>query len=180
MKASMELVAAVAKMAQTAKFASLTYVSKETGERARYTIILNGNYQNVLENSLLELEIQRPSLSGLAATACDELIASVKQSIESHAKGEQNPAYTKKNQYFVVAEAPALKVSLVDGTMEISGLAHAKVVLEEGEPRKPVNSKPLTIEKNRLRKQLAIGKFRTFAVENLEGVRLNGETLEFS
>ena len=45
---------------------------------------------------------------------------------------------------------------------------------------KPVKSRPLTVAKNKLRKNLPVGKFREFALEYLNVVKLNGETLELA
>ena len=62
---------------------------------------------------------------------------------------------------------------------QLFGLAHTKTVLVEGE-YKTVNSRPLTVEQNKIRKQLSISKFREFALDlgNVDSARVNGETLE--
>jgi hypothetical protein len=173
------LIAAVAKMTKTAKFASILYTSKQNGEVARHTIILNSNYIKTLEASILEAEIQLPSLSGIDRDACNAVLESLRKSLDAHLSGQQSSDYTKKGQCLPIAEAPSIKVSLNDGSLEISGLSHSKVVIQEGEPRKPVNSSPLTLAKNRIRNMLPISKFRTFAIENAKIAKLNGETIEF-
>jgi len=57
----------------------------------------------------------------------------------------------------------------------------SKVVLQEGKPRKPVNSKPLTIAKDKLKKMLGLrsNKLRQFALDNITKAKVNGDTIIF-
>src|SRR5688572_10455916 len=50
-----------------AKFTSLTYTAKESGETARHTIIHGASYLSLIEKSLLALELQDKELKVLAA-----------------------------------------------------------------------------------------------------------------
>ena len=163
-------------LAGKAQFVSLTYTNAQK-EKARYTIILNGNYRGVLEKSLLELNIQLPNLKEIEKEACEALIASLHKSIAANAAGEVSEDYTKKDLY-IPSGVSGVKINSNDNSLELSGLLHSKVVLEPGEPRKPVRSAPLTVAKNQLRRQTAQGKFRTFCLENIQSARMNGSTLE--
>lgn len=171
------LISSLALTAGRAKFASLTYASKQSGEVARHTLIIGANYNKVVQESLLELEIMLPTLTGIKAQACDELMESFKKTLEAHARGEQNEDYTKKGLYRTLCTG--LQCLDTDGTLEICGLSHAKAVITPG-VFKEVKSRPLTIAKNELRALTRAGKWRTFCLDagNLNGVRLNGETLE--
>jgi len=115
---------------------------------------------------------------GAERAAAAELYISLADTQLAHAQGEQNAAYTKAGVYEDVRAG--IKRHLVDGTYEVAGLAHSKVVLEAGTHKAPVSDK--AIAKAALRRSLPIGKWRTFCLEAacLEGIRANGDTLEFA
>ena len=159
---------------QGCKFASLTYTAKESGEVARHNVLLGFNYKTSVEKSLLELEILRPSLSGIDAIAADELLESFKKTLD----GTQD-SYTKAETYTDTA-IKGLKVNTVDNSLQLFGLTQSKVVLTPG-TYKVVKSAKKTIAKNKIRKELPIGKFREYALDTgaIHGARINGETIEF-
>ena len=156
-------------------FASLTYCAKDSGELARHNVLLGFNYKTCVEKSLLELEILRPSLSGIDGIAADELLASFTATLNGTQTG-----YTKAATYADTA-IKGLKVNTVDDTLQLFGLRQSKVVLREG-IFKVVKSAPKTIAKNKLRKALPIGKFKEFALDagHFSGLRVNGNVLEFA
>ena len=159
------------------QFASFTYVPKSgEGEVARYTVNLGFSYKNSLEKSKTDLEVLMNDMdkSSLQFVAATELMASINESIEKGKIGEQNDAYTKKGQYLSIANG--LNLNTTDNTYQLFGLVISKKVLTEGAPRKKVNSAPKTVEKNKLRKQLALSKFREFALDEatVESVRIGG------
>lgn len=179
MNAPLNLVPAVAFIAalggiQGCRFASLTYTAKESGEVARHTVLLGFSYRKALENSLLELEIQRPSLTGIDAIAADELLESFKKSLDGTQDG-----YTKAHVYADTAIS-GLKVNTNDNSLQLFGLTHSKVVLVPG-VYKVVKSAEKTIAKNKLRKELPVGKFREYALDagSIHAARVNGEVIEF-
>jgi len=156
------------------RFASLTYTAKESGETARHTVLLGFSYRKAVEKSLLELEIQRPSLTGIDAIAADELIESFKKTLAGTQDG-----YTKANVYVDTAIS-GLKVNTNDNSLQLFGLVQNKVVLVPG-VFKEVKSAPKTIAKNKLRKELPVGKFREYAIDSgsIHAARVNGEVIEF-
>ena len=156
------------------RFASLTYTAKESGEVARHTVLLGFNYKTSVEKSLLELEIIRPSLTGIDAIAADELLESFRKTLNGTQDG-----YTKAETYADTA-VKGLKVNTVDNSLQLFGLVQSKVVLTPGN-FKVVKSAEKTIAKNKLRKELPVGKFREYALDNgaIHGARINGETIEF-
>ena len=171
----------ISSQAGLARFASFTYQSKSTGEVARYTIQLGFSYKNCLEKSKLALEIESAALTGLDKQAAEELLNSFAASLN----GTQEN-YTKEHVYEDVADSSGktiqgIKRNVNDNSLQIFGLLHSKVQITPPTIEdKPVKSRPLTIAKNKLRKGLPVGKFREFALENLNVVRLNGETLEIA
>ena len=165
-----------------AQFASFTYLSKGAGELARHTLILGFNYHKLVEKSVTELEtimaLEADGWSELQKTAAINVMASLKKTLAAHAIGEQNPDYTKRNQYIPLGGGVNLNTS--DNTIQIFGLAHAKQVFVPGVYPK-VNSRPLTIVQNEIRDRLSVSKFREFAIdpENIAQVKAEGKTIEF-
>lgn len=171
----------IAASAGLARFASFVYESKSTGEVARYTLQLGFDYRKSLERSRLALEIEAPALAGIEAQAAAELLASIDASLAGTQEG-----YTKAEAYVDAFDStgkvvPGVKRNVNDGSLQIFGLLHSKVQIAPPTiERKEVKSRPLTIAKNKLRKDLPIGKFREFALENLSTARINGDTLELA
>lgn len=171
----------IAASAGLARFASFVYTSVSTGEVARYTLQLGFDYRKCLEKSRLALEIDSPALTGIEAQAAAELMASIDASLAGTQEG-----YTKADTYVDARDStgkvvPGLKKNVNDGSLQIFGLLHSKVQIAPPTiERKEVKSRPLTIAKNKLRKDLPIGKFREFALENLSVARINGDTLELA
>lgn len=174
----MSILEAIASQAGLARFASFTYTTKSTGETARYTLQLGFSYRNALQKSLMELEVDSQIMSGLEKSAAEELICSFKSSLD----GTQNK-YTKKDIYQPYKDkdgrtVPGVKVNSNDGSIKVYGLIHSKVqiappVLE----KKPVQSSEMTLAKNRLRRNLPIGKFAEFDIGQLSIAKIDGETL---
>lgn len=174
----MKILDSIAAQAGLARFASFTYTTKTTGETARYTLQLGFSYRNVLQRSLLQLEIESQIMTGIDKEAADELIKSFKASLE----GTQNK-YTKKDIYKTYTDEngktiQGLKVNQNDGTLKVYGLVHSKIQIDPPtKDRKPIDSAPLTIAKNKLRRNLPIGKFCEFDLGSLSVAKIDGETL---
>ena len=162
----------------TSTFASFLYRSKTDKSLARYTVILGTNYLTLLEKSKLALELDMANYSGEMLVAAQAVMESLNKSIVAHKAGTQSDDYTKKGQYTNIGGG--INVNSKDGSIQVFGLIHSKVVIEAGEPKKVVKSAPLTIAKNTIRKSLAMSKFREFAFDagNIKTVKTNGEVLE--
>lgn len=165
-----------------AQFASFTYLSKGAGELARHTLILGFNYHKLVEKSVSELEtiiaLESDTWTDLQKTAANNVMASLKKTLAAHAIGEQNPDYTKRNQYIPLGGGVNLNTS--DNTIQIFGLKHTKTVFVPGVYPK-VNSRPLTLTQNEIRDRLSVSNFREFAIdpENIAQVKADGKTIEF-
>jgi hypothetical protein len=173
----MKIIDLIASQAGLARFASFTYCSRSTGEVARYTLQLGFSYRNILQKSIMELEVDKQIMADLPRQAADEILASLNASLS----GTQTK-YTKKDiyeDYKVDGKTiQGLKVNKNDGSLKIFGLVTSKVqITPPVAPYKETKSAPLTIEKNRITKTLPIGRFREFALNNLIVAKLNGETL---
>ncbi len=162
---------------KTPQFASLLYRSKTDKSLARYTLILGFKYVNLLEKSKTELEIAMQTIDPALKDAANEVMKSIEKSLAAHAKGEQNADYTKKDLYVPLGNG--LNLNSNDGTLQLFGLVQSKVVIEEGEPKKAVNSGAMTIAKAKVNKLLSKSKFREFAIDlgNLQVAKVDGDTL---
>lgn len=160
------------------QFASFVYTAKSSGEKARFTFALGAKYLNLLEASILEMETRQKPTQPLELQAFENVLAGLKKSFEAHSKGEQSEDYTKKGQYLHIA--PNLQLNLNDGTLEISGKLHAKAVLEPG-IHKVVNSRPLTIAQDKIKKELPVSQWRSLAIDfgAMETAKINGDVIEF-
>lgn len=168
---------------ERAKFASFLYTSKSTGETARHTLILGASYHSLVERSKLQLEltpvaelIELGVDAQWAEKAKEEVLKSFNKTLAAHAVGEQSEDYRKRGQY--VAVGGGLNINSVDNTFQLFGLSHAKVVITPGE-YKSVNSRPLTIAKDKVKSILPISKFREFSIDagNIHSAKIDGEVL---
>lgn len=159
-----------------AKFASIQYRAKGTGELAKYFVILGASTVKLYEKDIAQLEEMIPNLEGIELEAATAILASRRQSLE---KGiGNNDAYTNKNTYIHV-DIPGIKIHKETGAIYVTALVEDKTVIEPGEYKK-VNSRPLTIAKRKIEKELPSGRFRQFILPNVTVARLNGEVLELA
>lgn len=175
----MNIVDKIASQAGLARFVSLTYSSKTTGEVARYVVQLGFSYRNLLHKSLIQLEVEREIMTDLSREAADDLIESMNESLN----GTQNK-YTKKDIYQDYVDPSGKKIQGVkvnknDGSIKIFGLITSKTqITPPVNQQKPKESSPLVAAKDRIRKSLPIGRFREFSIDNLHSAKINGEVLE--
>jgi len=157
---------------KSARFISLLYRSKESGELARHTLLLNVNRRNALARDLAVLSAKLPKLSGVARQACEELIASITETLTTG----QNSQYTKAGYYQGQGNGN-VQVS-VKAVCYIRGYSIRKEVIEPG-TYKEVRSSAKTIEKNKLRKQLKNTRCREFIIrhENFILARAEGKAI---
>lgn len=162
------------------QFASLTYRTKATDELARYTLLLGASLENAYGNDIAKVEEVLPTLTdSLEIQAASEILASLRQSLD---KGiGNNDAYTLQGVYQPTGIAGVF-INTNDNALHLKNVfVQSKVVLQEGKPRKPVNSKPLTIAKDKLKRSLGLrtNKLRQFALDNITKAVVNGDTITF-
>ena len=181
------IVASIATQKKGARFASLTYTAKGTGEVARHTVCLGVSVERAYRRDLAMLTAKRKSLldsleatEGLAKIfvtleACDELIASLEESLE---KGiGNNSAYTCAGVYESICRG--VKFHKETGELYVTGFTIGKEVIKKGE-HKVVKSSEKTIAKNALRRGMKSGKFRQFALPVVASARAEGTKLVFA
>lgn len=131
---------------KSAKFISIVYRAKETGELARHTVNLNISRRRCLQEDLQFLKDLRPQLTGIAAIACQELLESVTDSLTGF-----NPRYTKHGYYEKNGNGN-VDVS-VKQVVYLRGYSIGKFVIEPGVYKK-VNHRLKTLLKNKIREEL--------------------------
>lgn len=164
-----------------ARFISLTYTN-ENGETSRYNLIMGINLVSLYKSDLRTLKNLRPSLDGVKALACDELITSIENSLT---KGiGNNDRYTLKGYYSPVTPNGEVKLhvnEVGETNLYLRGYVLNKTTLVKGIYPK-VKSSDKTLAKKELEKNLKRGKIRTFKinVNDLHVVKVNGMTVEVS
>jgi hypothetical protein len=164
-----------------ANFATFVYKTKETGEVAKYNIILGATTENLYKKDIPLLERMVKLLKGIKAAdhtikAAEELLASRNESLT---KGVgNNDSYTQKDTYDYVAGLTGVRVHKETGALYVSGLLNRKEVITVGNPRKVVKSAPKTIAKKKIGYMLPSGRYRLFALPNVTRAAVNGDVLE--
>lgn len=142
---------------KSARFATVLYRAKESGELARHTLLLNVSREGCLKKDLALLQAKLPDLTGIEAVACQELIDSITETLTTG----QNSRYTKAGYYQGQGNGN-VQIS-VHAVCYVRGYVVRKEVIEPG-THKTVKSSPKTIAKNGLRKQLRNTRIREFVI----------------
>jgi hypothetical protein len=174
------IVETLRKSAKGAKFVSLTYTAKGSGEVAKHVIIHGASMEKLYTRDVAVLERAVRLLdrigSGDALTAARAMLASKRESL---AVGiGKNSAYTAADVYEQIA--PGIKVHRETGDVHVMGLAHAKTVIVPGEYREVKSRNGVTAAKKRITKLLPSDRVRQFAVPNVSRVAANGDVLELA
>jgi hypothetical protein len=151
------------------KFASFTYTAKGTGEVSKVLVSLGISYENAKKTDLNKINNFTPN-SPTQETAKSQLIGSLVAPDQTRSEAQQDA-----------------KISIVPGILNfypetgnfiIFGMVIKKEVVEIGEYKK-INSRPLTVEKNRIKKELNFrtAKFRNYILENVKNFSIQGQTL---
>ena len=164
------------------------YLSATSGELSNHVILCNFSYKNAVLRDLSKLQncnindIQTiANNSGLPIDLINEAIEKLKTSFINNMNKEtaSNQSIAQKETFTVISDA--VKVHNETKQIYIYGLAVSKKVIEKGE-YKTVNSRPLTIAQNEVKKffNFSTDKYRQFIVnpENLSSVKINGQELE--
>jgi len=162
------------------KFTTLTYRSASTGELARHTLLFGVDYKKSLERDLKFLKrlknryeaVVTPTLQYQAVV---ELIESTENALSKYDGETLSKEATDKDIYESIA--PGVKQHKDTGEYYIWAFGVSKDVIEPGKPSKPVKSKPLTIEKDRIRSRLRGNNYRNFKLRNITKAAVNGNTL---
>lgn len=156
-------------------FASVTYRSKGDNKLAKYTCLLGVSTENTYDSDIEELENAVQVLNGVEKVAAEELLASRKESKE---KGVGNNSQFTHKDTISPTNVKGVSIHNETGAVYLTVQTLKCEVIEQGTPKKKVNSSPKTIAKNNIRKNLKSSRIRTFVIENIKRAAFNGEVLE--
>jgi hypothetical protein len=135
------------------------------GEVADFNIIFHMSYENALKRSIAIVEAFKPT-GELQLQAQIEVLASYQESLH---KVQTIPIDTVDDGYHHYRDddgklIQGVKLHEESETLHLYGLIHLKrVIVPIVYPK--VNSRPLTIEKNKLRKLCPVSRFRQFKLQ---------------
>ena len=168
--------AAVDKSPTGVSFVSIKGYTNQQGEVADHVFNIGADYMKAKEADikfLQELDLTKGQWKSdmvTMAKAKAELIQSLTKPDETRSQAQAD-AYTHI--------CKGVKVHNQSGCLYVYGNRVNKVIHKQGE-YKSINSRPLTIAKDELRKLLKTGKFRQFIVAECDSFRANSETLEIN
>jgi hypothetical protein len=172
-----QFVSELSKLRPSSTFLSLIGYRNDHSEVADYSIVFHISYANALRRSLVALESFVPS-DDLEATAKQELMTSYQASLD---KMKTTPMEELEDHYTHFLDEnntyiKGVKVHTATGTLHLYGLVANKRVLMPGIYKK-VNSRPLTIAKNKLASRTPCGKFRQFKITPFQVDRISVDNL---
>lgn len=171
-----EIMAALSK-GKGAKFGNITYRSVETGELAKYRVLLGTNTQELYKKDVDTLAALMVDLSGVALVAAQEVMSSLVNSITNMVNGTKNTAYSLADVRLDVDGVPGVWLHKETGVLYLNCLVEEKTVIEPGVYKK-VNSSEKTLAKKEIEKGLRKSKIRTFVIKSVNRCAANGEVIE--
>ena len=110
-----------------------------------------------------------------ATTAFDEIRQSINQNISDNIEHHSTMSRVQLELYDTIL--PNIKVHKQTGVTYLTGYVVNKQIIRAGN-YPTVNSRPKTIAKNTIKRQLRTSKYRQFLLHNIGEIRLNGNTLQ--
>jgi hypothetical protein len=161
-----------------AKFIAVNgYVAKGSGELANHVVNLNVSYENAIAKDiefLKALDVKTLNDKGLGK----DLMEQARQALLG-AFISPNVARSEGQKEAYTHICNGVKVHNKSGDIHIYAMAVSKKVLIAG-TYKVVDSAPLTIAKDIVRKELKSTKYRQFKLSNMLAATVNGETFNFA
>ena len=165
-------------------FISFLYVTKKDGETSRYTLNFGIDNKAACEHDKAALEAYQPE-NDLESQAKALMLQSLNETItngvsSSYVHAAQNKA-NGQDTYEVISKG--VKLHKEDNTIHLSGFIQQKEqVAPPTNPKKPVQHKPLTLAKNKIKKSCGIkrlpwGQF-ILSQENIAGIKVKGNLIQ--
>jgi len=170
------------------RFVSFTYTNK-FGETSSRLIQINTIYENALKKDMdivpnVEYVQNDKFDRATFITAQAEILKSLKMSLgiddgtmnKVDKDKHSNRSNGQKDAYVQVAKN--IKFNLEKEKLIIRAKDVRKTILVEG-TYPTVNSRPKTIAKRFIQKQMKSSKYRNFILTELDSIKVNGDTIEF-
>lgn len=162
-------------LARGASFVSFAYTAKGTGETSVFTLNFGISYRNAVEHDHAALVAYLPT-SPLEEEAKASMLTSLTETLTEGVSS----SYTQQGLWETLARG--VRLNRESGEVAFYGFVQRKEVLIEGEPKKPVKSKPLTLAKKSIEKACNFkrNRFAQFIItpQNLAAVKVRGEMAE--
>lgn len=160
---------------KTPTFISIKNYRNNEGEVSNYVINIGASYENAkkLDTEFLSnpTNIEKIDFEGVAMYKEQARIALLEAN-----KKPSNQSIAQQEAYTTVF--PNVRVHNETGRVYIFGFKISKQVITPIQ-YKSVNHSPLTIAKDKIRKQLKAPNFRQYCTDKLVSITMKGETLEF-
>jgi len=160
---------------KTPTFVSVKNYCNNQGEISNYVVNVGASYANAKEADRKFLS-DPSNIAGLEFGSVAQYAEQARIALLYAIENESNQSRAQQGTYTQVF--PNVRVHNETGRVYVYGNRISKEVLVPVRYRE-VNSAPLTIAKNIIRKNLKTNTFRQFCVDKLVEIRMNGETLEF-
>lgn len=162
-------------------FSIKNYYSKTSGETSNYVINVGISYESSKGKDLKflkNLNLDTIDLKKAGLTSPLELLKEAKVDLMvGFISPDENRSNGQINAYTPICNG--VKVHNISGCLYIYGYRVSKtVVIESTEPKKKVNSAPLTIAKNQIRKLLRTNNYVNFGIEIGNTLTAKGNTIE--
>jgi len=157
------------------QFVQFTYTNQE-GETARYNLTLGVDYENAMERSLQLLQNLSVTPGSVDEQAKDELVTSLIQRLNRNEAERQK--IESESSYLKIV--PGVDLHIPSGKIFVRGMLNHKTVVTPGN-YVTVNSRPKTIAKKQMMKNLPVGKWRMFCLnaDQIKSVNILGDTINF-
>lgn len=163
------------------------YESKTTGELANHVVNAGFKYENAVKKDLASLKaltendvIIISNDINIDKSIVSDAISALITSFENNQNAETKSNQSKGQENAFVHITNGVKFHIESQKLHIYAMAISKEIIKAGE-YKTVNSRPLTITKNAVKKycNFSTAKYRNFIVDDtmLKAVKMSGETL---
>ncbi len=170
----LQLFAKLAKQV-TPTFISIKNYQNNEGEISNYVINVGASYENA-KKSDTDFLSNPENLSGIDFGNVDLLKDQARIALLEANRKPSNQSIAQTEAYTTVF--PNVRVHNETGRIYVFGFKISKQVLVPVK-YKSVNHAPLTVAKEKIRKNLKACNFRQYCVDKLVEIKMKGETLEF-
>lgn len=164
---------------KTPQFVSIKNYRNDQGEVSDYIINIGTDYGKAKEKdaeTLKDVSNLKDIEFGIVKDYSEEARIALLTALVNPTQATLNRSFGQENAYMTICEN--VRIHLETGRLFVYGMRVTKTVKVPG-VYKHVNSKPLTIAKEKIRNILKATKFREFGMDKIVEIRLQGETLEF-
>lgn len=135
--------------------------------------------KNCTEAKLQEISVGCKVPFDICKVALSEMTISAEKNLSENIEDRTKNSQAQTNAFVDIGNG--IRVNRAELTVQIFGMIVQKTVIVKGD-YKTVNSRPKTIAKNAIKKYLGLksDKFRSFLIESIDSIKINGNEIELS